>query len=678
MIALIVSIVHAQSIADKKIPKTGIKIRENVLFHERETISMSRSQWIFSFYIDLEPFQSIIEKTHINIRNVRNVLYKVLKNYDAYTANTNKDAHITYVDLFQRQTREITHIESNLKTITKLYNNLHEFQSNIIDNSKRRKRSIAPFLGNILNFLFGVTTDRNLNKVKTAFKKLAKEQNNIKHIINENLSIINISRSEIKENRHTINGLIYSLESSNQLFQNITSSLRRKIFDMNYFISIYLQADILIQEMHQNNQRAISYLNTINQQLTAFGTGHISQSVIPPQQLKSLLLNISRQLPDTMSLPQDVETNLWFYYRYLRCSLITKDNKFLIISSIHINDVSAKFTIFNIINVPVGYFNLSTVAFYKIDMKYLAISLDNTKYMSLSPSEALLCTHGHSSLCAPNTPIYPVINTKSCAISLFMHRSIDQNCKKIFSTDITLPSAIYITDGIWVITSVTPITMTMVCGLNKKERYIIKPFFQIIKLKHNCHAFSDVITLPAYFQGHSDTHIENEYSSLVTIFNQSLTPHIWKTIDKDDDYNVNLPPHLKKMKDIHLRHFVENMDTHTFIKPNSWKWQHYTLIILSSIVSSIIIYKIFKRIPVFRKLLAIILRLCADRHIQKDTSLDQVSTKGQVKTKSLYPVLTEMTDFSARAEHGLPPATDVDSESLRTGQKSIHEALQAR
>ena len=37
-----------------------------------------------------------------------------------------------------------------------------------------------------------------------------------------------------------------------------------------------------------------------------------------------------------------------------------------------------------------------------------------------------------------------------------------------------------------------------------------------------------------------------------------------------------------------------------------------------------------------------------------------------------------MTDFSARAEHGLPPVTDVDSESLRTGQKSIHEALQAR
>ena len=165
----------------------------------------------------------------------------------------------------------------------------------------------------------------------------------------------------------------------------------------------------------------------------------------------------------------------------------------------------------------------------------------------------------------PQIRQYILSLTRKVVLSLYLCTyQLIKIVKKIFSTDITLPSAIYITDGIWVITSVTPITMTMVCGLNKRERYIIKPFFQIIKLKHNCHAFSDVITLPAYFQGHSDTHIENEYSSLVTIFNQTLTPHIWKTIDKDDDYNVNLPPHLKKMKDIHLRHFVI-IWTHTLL-----------------------------------------------------------------------------------------------------------------
>ena len=100
MIALIVSIVHAQSIGNENIPKTGIKIRETVLFHEMETISMSRSQWIFSFYIDLEPFQSILEKTHTNIRNVRNVLYKVLKNYDANIQQIQTKTHISHTWTF--------------------------------------------------------------------------------------------------------------------------------------------------------------------------------------------------------------------------------------------------------------------------------------------------------------------------------------------------------------------------------------------------------------------------------------------------------------------------------------------------------------------------------------------------------------------------------------------------
>ena len=90
-----VSIVHAQSIANENIPKTGIQIRENVLFHEMETISMSSSQWIFSFIINLEPFQSILDETHTNIKNVRNVLYRVLNNYDS----NGKESHFQRKEL---------------------------------------------------------------------------------------------------------------------------------------------------------------------------------------------------------------------------------------------------------------------------------------------------------------------------------------------------------------------------------------------------------------------------------------------------------------------------------------------------------------------------------------------------------------------------------------------------
>ena len=337
------------------------------MFHELKTISLSKSQWIFTFFIDLQPFRNVIDKSQFNIRKVRKTLYNVIRYYDK------PNAHIefrSYSDLIKKQKGEINQIEKDLKTITKLYHNLQDFNANNEDDNKettinQKKRSILPFVGNIFHFLFGTVTDKNLGKVKDAIRTLASQQNSIKHVIKENLSIINITRSEIQENRHTINGLINSIEMTNSLFSNITTLLQRKLVDVNYFLSVYLQADILIQQMHKTNQRALTYINTINQQLNAFATGHITQSVIPPQKLKEILLNISRQLPDTMKLPQNIETNLWFYYRYLRCTLLTREKKFLIIASVHINDVAAKFTIFQILNIPVGYSNVSSVAYYK-------------------------------------------------------------------------------------------------------------------------------------------------------------------------------------------------------------------------------------------------------------------------------------------------------------------------
>ena len=82
---------------------------------------------------------------------------------------------------------------------------------------------------------------------------------------------------------------------------------------------------------------------------------------------------------------------------------------------------------------------------------------------------------------------------------------------------ITLPSAIYINNGIWMITLMKPLIMTIVCEHNKKKQYEIEPYFQLVKLTHNCFAYSDVISLRAYFQGHSSVKLQHSYSSFITV-----------------------------------------------------------------------------------------------------------------------------------------------------------------
>ena len=99
--------------------------------------------------------------------------------------------------------------------------------------------------------------------------------------------------------------------------------------------------------------------------LNAFASGIIPQSVISPQQLQSILASISHQLPSNLIPQADPLSDIWFYFKTLRCILMTRNNHFLVISSLHLNDMKSQFNIFHVINVPIGLKTTSMVGFYK-------------------------------------------------------------------------------------------------------------------------------------------------------------------------------------------------------------------------------------------------------------------------------------------------------------------------
>ena len=62
-----------------------------------------------------------------------------------------------------------------------------------------------------------------------------------------------------------------------------------------------------------------------------------------------------------------------------------------------------------------------------------------------------------------------------------------------------------------------------------------------------------------------------------------------------------------------LKHFIENIDRNILIKSYSCNLQHYTLLVLSSIISLIIMYKLLKRIPIFKNIYVIQESVCVKR-----------------------------------------------------------------
>ena len=89
---------------------------------------------------------------------------------------------------------EIVAFLNDQHTLVKNYIELHAIYT-------KMKRSLIPIIGKGLSYLFGTATESDLNTIQSGISRLAKSQEEIGHVIDENISVINITRVEMSDNR---------------------------------------------------------------------------------------------------------------------------------------------------------------------------------------------------------------------------------------------------------------------------------------------------------------------------------------------------------------------------------------------------------------------------------------------------------------------------------------------
>ena len=582
--------------------KENIIFRDNVVFQEINAVSMTQAQWLFTFVIDMAPFNKAVRLTESNLitveKSIRQSMYRYTRVDEMY-----------YITSLSRLLKDVIHLRKDLALISKEYDKiLYFYQEQYIDNSPvttsrplRNRRSVLPFVGSIAKFLFGLSTEKDLSKIKNAVRQLAKDQNQVKHIVRQNLSILNVTRSEVKENRHALNNVIEGLKQTNADLLNVTSYFTNRFNTLEKFVINYLHTNLVIQENRETIQKAFSYLTLLNNQINSLAAGVLPQSLIDPHQLKATLASVKRKIPNNLMLPFDYNSDIWSYYKHLKSALVFRENKFLIITSLHLNDIKSQFKIFRIVNIPIGYQNISAIATYKLTHEHIAVSIDHSKYILLSKSEANLCTHNTLKLCAHDQAIYTFHNTKNCIASLFMNKGFFQNCKTIIRTDIHLPKAIYLSLGSWIVSLVKPLTLTIVCGNNNKQQLLVKPFFKIIHLASGCYGYGDEVIIPSYFLATSQSHLLNNYATMMSPYNQSEIPTIWRPINPFINAKLNVPKKLEKIHEIPMNSLIDKLREENFSKlykddKNKWNWDRIVLIISALIAGLIFGYLIFSKL----------------------------------------------------------------------------------
>ena len=174
------------------------------------------------------------------------------------------------------------------------------------------RRSLLPFLGDVLSWLTGTATTKDIHSIKTRINQLITTQASQCKTLVQIVSILNITKYATQVNRCGISTLMDAVGATshdiNNLY-NLTTSLATSI---NFH-----QLILHIRSVFANLHDSINSIQTVSthtmEYIDAATSGTLSPHVLPVMDLQRMLQHIADTLPPTLYLPISPEDTLHFY-----------------------------------------------------------------------------------------------------------------------------------------------------------------------------------------------------------------------------------------------------------------------------------------------------------------------------------------------------------------------------
>ena len=118
----------------------------------------SYSSWIVSYTINFTPYFEAVQNASLNVIELENL-------FSDFT-NVQDNEYIDYKVKFEKMLQtEINIARQELRTVENSLNDLNYVAT--LEPPRKTKRALLPFLGDVLSGLFGVSTHKQLKKIKT-------------------------------------------------------------------------------------------------------------------------------------------------------------------------------------------------------------------------------------------------------------------------------------------------------------------------------------------------------------------------------------------------------------------------------------------------------------------------------------------------------------------------------
>ena len=567
----------------------GIFTSENVVFQKTNEVFINDAKWSVTFVHDLRPFQKLISQIKNDLVHTDEIVKTITNFYESSNM-------AGYVETFKS-----LHIEVDLLTDTynSVYDNFAEYQSLSL-NGHRSQRSLIPIIGQLMSTLFGTVSENDLENINRNIKALAGNQKQIIHDLDVILSVLNLTRMQVSENRRSIMDLIIVVQKLDRKIFDLQQVFSAKFVRLEQFVYTYLRFQMILDEIKQTTQDAVFYLESLKSELNMLSMQHLSTNTISPKDLKELLIEVESKLPNNFELPRNPRKDIWYFYKTLTSITYLEDNEIRIVLKIPLINTKEEYEVYRIYNLPLPMATKQTniMLKYTLETDMLMVSKDRSKFSLLTESAFHMCNSFHYRFCNPETAFYQANINRFCVVALFMQnqRDIKTFCKQMVILDQKLPLTSYLSYGLWIVVTNVPLTFTINCQSHKPKTYDIKTEspFGIIKLNNTCKASNKYLQLPEYFGKHSYFERSDPLQALLKLYNITNFS-IWN--DSKTDFvklkSLKLPSHLLDLKEIPMQNFLHETGIYKSVNVDNVKsgtnWTVVAIISIASVLCIIII-----------------------------------------------------------------------------------------
>ena len=537
---------------------------------------MTRSQWIVGLVLDFKVYEKYLVFTNQTLTEA----VRTAKEGQAYFDRLLNDyrfretiyirtrtvvkttEHVPlrkYCNIIDGQVRELLvlkelHLRNwkDFKEITRIGHSELE-QSRL--GSHRLKRVVGLLTG-IAGIFSGFSLFTSY-KLKSEVNALRENQDTIRTVLKDSLSLINLTRMEVKSNRIAINQVI---EGMGQL----VSTFKGAVIPLREFVINHAQLQTNIGMARDLVTAESDLIAELQQKVAKLATGRLSPTLLPAPELVQILKGIEVEIPPELMLPQDPRERPFYYYKILTTNTIALEDELVIAIEIPLLDVARKLKIMEAIALPVPYSETPLTAVYDLEFTSFAISMDGRQYVVLTLEDQLECGKRETNYCSLTSAVQEANSHSYCTLALYQRDQdkVAKLCKVKVSNKMKLPTAYYIANGEWLVATNFNFNLRRQCvGVKEDEIVQVEPPYTAVELKSGCRALADAIELPIYFRRRKEYRVQREgriVSPPKNVQMRDLT--IWKPVSKTE---LDLPANLEKLgdiKDIPIEDLVKDIE----------------------------------------------------------------------------------------------------------------------